>query len=150
MKVLKLVYQKLLTTLKKLLNKMKIFGIGVDIVDNNRFKKLVKNKKFINRICSSKEMNNFKKKNNKISYLSKRFSAKEAFVKALGSGFRNKLCFNDISILNDKKGKPFFLFNQKIRSILKNKYKLNKFKVHLSLSDEKKHSVSYVILQKIK
>ena len=150
MKVLKLVYQKLLTTLKKLLNKMNIFGIGVDIVDNNRIKKLVKNKKFINRICSSKEINNFKKKNNKISYLSKRFSAKEAFVKALGSGFRNKLCFNDISILNDKKGKPFFLFNQKIRSILKNKYKLNKFKVHLSLSDEKKHSVSYVILQKIK
>ena len=129
---------------------MNIFGIGVDIVDNNRIKKLVKNKKFINRICSSKEINNFKKKNNKISYLSKRFSAKEAFVKALGSGFRNKLCFNDISILNDKKGKPFFLFNQKIRSILKNKYKLNKFKVHLSLSDEKKHSVSYVILQKIK
>ena len=150
MKVLKLVYQKLLTTLKKLLNKMNIFGIGVDIVDNNRIKKLVKNKKFINRICSSKEINNFKKKNNKISYLSKRFSAKEAFVKALGSGFRNKLCFNDISILNDKKGKPFFLFNQKIRSIMKNKYKLNKFKVHLSLSDEKKHSVSYVILQKMK
>ena len=75
---------------------MNIFGIGVDIVDNNRIKKLVKNKKFINRICSSKEINNFKKKNNKISYLSKRFSAKEAFVKALGSGFRNKLCFNDI------------------------------------------------------
>ena len=129
---------------------MKIFGIGVDIVENNRFKKLIKKKKFINRICSSKEITIFKKKNNKILYLSKRFSAKEAFVKALGSGFRNKLCFNDISILNDKRGKPYFSFNQKIKNILKNKYKLNKFKVHLSLSDEKKHSVSYVILQKIK
>ena len=82
--------------------------------------------------------------------MSKRFSAKEAFVKALGSGFRNKLCFNDISILNDKRGKPYFLFNQKIKNILKKKYKLNKFKAHLSLSDEKKHSISYVILQKIK
>ena len=129
---------------------MKIIGIGVDIVENNRFKKLIKNKRFIHRICSPKEINNFKKKNNKITYLSKRFSAKEAFVKALGSGFRDELCFNDISILNDKKGKPYFLFNRKIRNILKNKYKLNKFKVHLSLSDEKKHSVSYVILQKIK
>ena len=58
--------------------------------------------------------------------------------------------FNDISILNDKKGKPYFLFNKKIKKILKNKYKLNRFKTHLSLSDEKKHSVSYVILQKIK
>ena len=129
---------------------MKIIGIGVDIVENNRFKELIKKKKFINRICSPKEINNFKKKNNKISYLSKRFSAKEAFVKALGSGFRNKLCFNDISILNNKRGKPYFLFNQKIKNILKSRYKLIKFKAHLSLSDEKKHSVSYVILQKIK
>ena len=129
---------------------MKIIGIGVDIVENNRFKKLIKKKKFINRICSPKEINIFKNKNNKISYLSKRFSAKEAFVKALGSGFRNKLCFNDISILNDRKGKPYFLFNQKIKNILRNKYKLIKFKAHLSLSDEKKHSISYVILQKIK
>ena len=129
---------------------MKIIGIGVDIVENNRFKKLIKKKKFINRICSSKEIQYFKKNNKKISYLSKRFSAKEAFVKALGSGFRNKLCFNDISILNDKRGKPYFLFNQKIKNILKSRYKLIKFKAHLSLSDEKKHSVSYVILQKIK
>ena len=129
---------------------MKIFGICVDIVENNRFKKLIKKKRFISRICSPKEINNFKKKNNKISYLSKRFSAKEAFVKALGSGFRNKLCFNDISILNNKRGKPYFLFNQKIKNILKSRYKLIKFKAHLSLSDEKKHSVSYVILQKIK
>ncbi len=129
---------------------MKIIGIGVDIIENNRFKTLIKKKKFINRICSPKEINNLKKKNNKILYLSKRFSAKEAFVKALGSGFRNKLCFNDISILNDKRGKPYFLFNQKIKNILRNKYKLIKFKAHLSLSDEKKHSISYVILQKIK
>ena len=129
---------------------MKIFGIGVDIVDNNRFKNLFKNKKFINRICSKEEINNLKKKQNKILFLSKRFSAKEAFVKSLGSGFRNNICFNDISILNDKKGKPYFLFNQKIKNILKKKYKINRFKVHLSLSDEKKHSVSYVILQKLK
>ena len=127
---------------------MKIFGIGVDIINNNRFKKLIKNKKFINRICSQKEINNFKNKKNKILFLSKRFSAKEAFVKSLGSGFRNNLCFKDISILNDKKGKPYFLFNKKIKNILKKKYKLNKFKAHLSLSDEKKHSISYVILQK--
>ena len=129
---------------------MKIIGIGVDIVDNNRFKKCINNTKFINRICSAKEINNLKRKTNKILFLSKRFSAKEAFVKALGSGFRDELSFNDISILNDKKGKPYFLFNKKIKKILKNKYKLNRFKTHLSLSDEKKHSVSYVILQKIK
>ncbi len=129
---------------------MKIFGIGIDIVDNNRFKKLFKKKHFINRICSQKEINVLKNKKKKISFLAKRFSAKEAFVKSLGSGFRNNLCFTDISILNDKKGKPYFLFNKKLKTILKKKYNLNSFKVYLSLSDEKKHSVSYVILQKIK
>tara|TARA_B100001057_G_scaffold458649_1_gene508086 strand:+ start:4795 stop:5184 length:390 start_codon:yes stop_codon:yes gene_type:complete len=129
---------------------MKIFGIGVDIVDNIRFKNLFKKKKFINRIFSQKELLIFKSKKNKILYLSKRFSAKEAFVKSLGTGFRYNLCFKDISILNDKKGKPYFLFNKKLKDLLKKKYKLNSFKAHLSLSDEKKHSVSYVILQKFK
>ena len=129
---------------------MKIFGIGVDIVDNIRFKKLVNKKRFINRIFSSKELSILKNKKNKVLFLSKRFSAEEAFVKSLGSGFRNNLCFNDISILNDTKGKPYFEFNQKLLNILKKKYKLIKFKAHLSLSDEKKHSVSYVILQKLK
>ena len=129
---------------------MEIVGIGVDIINNSRFKKLIKNKKFINRIFSIKEINNFKNKKNKILFLSKRFSAKEAFVKSLGSGFRNNLCFKDISVLNDSYGKPYFKFNSKIKKILKKKYKLNKFIAHLSLSDEKKHSISYVILQKIK
>ena len=129
---------------------MKIFGIGVDIVDNNRFKKLYKKKQFVGRICSQKELDALKNKKNKILFLSKRFSAKEAFVKSLGSGFRDNLCFTDISILNDKKGKPYFLFNQKLKKILKKKYNLNNFKAHLSLSDEKKHSISYVILQKLK
>ncbi len=129
---------------------MKIVGIGVDIINNSRFKKLIKNKKFINRIFSIKEINNFKNKKNKILFLSKRFSAKEAFVKSLGSGFRNNLCFKDISVLNDNYGKPYFKFNSKIKKILKKKYNLNKFIAHLSLSDEKKHSISYVILQKIK
>jgi len=129
---------------------MKIFGIGVDIIENKRFKKLLDNKKFINRICSSKEYRVLRKKKNKLLFLSKRFSAKEALVKSLGSGFRDNLCFTDISILNDKKGKPYFLFNQKLKDLLKKKYNLNKFKAHLSLSDEKKYSISYVILQKLK
>ena len=128
---------------------MRIVGIGVDIINNSRFKKLIKNKKFINRICSIKEINNFKNKKNKILFLSKRFSAKEAFVKSLGSGFRNNLCFKDISVLNDSYGKPYFKFNSKIKKILKKKYKLNKFIAHLSLSDEK--TFNFVcILQKIK
>ena len=128
---------------------MKIYGVGVDIIDNCRIKKLIKKKIFLKRIFSKDELKNIKTKKNKISFLAKRFSAKEAFVKSLGSGFRNNLCFNDISILNDKKGKPYFKFNQKMKNILKKKYRLTKFKVYLSLSDEKKYSISYVVLQKL-
>ena len=129
---------------------MKIYGVGVDIIDNSRIKKLIKKKIFLKRIFSKDELKIIKTKKNKISFLAKRFSAKEAFVKSLGSGFRNNLCFNDISILNDKKGKPYFVFNKKLKNILIEKYKLKNFKAHLSLSDEKKHSISYVILQKLK
>ena len=50
---------------------MKIVGIGVDIINNSRFKKLIKNKKFINRICSIKEINNFKKKKIKFCFYQK-------------------------------------------------------------------------------
>ena len=56
---------------------MKIFGIGVDIVDNNRFKKLFKKKNFINRICSQKEINNFKKKKIKFCFYLKDFLQKK-------------------------------------------------------------------------
>ena len=128
---------------------MKIYGVGVDIIDNSRIKKLIKKKIFLKRILSKYELKSIKTRKNKISFLAKRFSAKEAFVKSLGSGFRNNLCFNDISILNDKNGKPYFKFNQKVKNILKKKNRLTKFKVYLSLSDEKKHSISYVVLQKL-
>jgi len=103
---------------------MKTVGIGVDIIDNKRFKKLIKDKKFINRIFSKKEISASKKKLNKINFFSNRFAAKESFAKALGTGFRNKLNFKDIEILNDKLGKPFYLINNKIKQIIKKIKKL--------------------------
>ena len=63
------------------------------------------NKKFIQRIYSQSEIKNSKKVINKESYFAKRFAAKEAFVKALGEGFRNNINFSDIDVTNDKKGR---------------------------------------------
>ena len=80
---------------------MKTLGIGVDIIDNSRIKKLISNKKFLNRIFSYSEIKFSKKINNKTNYFSKRFAAKEAFSKALGTGFRKGLNFNDISIWSE-------------------------------------------------
>ena len=128
---------------------MKTVGIGVDIIDNNRIKSLLKNSKFLNRTFSKKEIFKSKKIINKINFFSKRFAAKESFVKALGTGFRNNLNFKDIEIVNDKLGKPYYLVNSKIKNLIKRKKKINKFELFLSISDEKDYSVAFTIIQKI-
>ena len=127
---------------------MKILGIGVDIVENLRIRKLLKNKLFIKRIFSNSEILIANKKKDKSGYYSKRFAAKEAFAKSIGIGLRKNLNFNDISIVNDKLGKPSFIINEKIKKIVKKKFKITSFNFFLSISDEKKYSVAYVILQK--
>ena len=130
---------------------MKVLGNGIDIVSNLRIKKSIKNKIFLQRIYTYKEIkSSHNKKKNIVGYFAKRFAAKEAFVKALGEGFRNNVNFNDIEILNDKKGRPLINISKNIKKLLKKKFKLNKYKIFLSLSDERKYSIAYVIINKQK
>ena len=128
---------------------MKILGIGVDIIDNKRIKKSIKSSKFKSRIYSSKELKLSKKTRNKVAFFSKRFAAKEAFSKALGTGFSSKLNFKDIEITNDKKGMPRYVENKKIKKIVKKIYKIKKFNFFLSISDEKEYSTAFAIIQSI-
>ena len=93
---------------------MKILGIGVDIIENKRIKNSIKNHKFKDRIYSPKELKQSILSKDKVRYFSKRFAAKEAFAKALGTGFRNNLNFKDIEIINDKLGKPYYAKTKKI------------------------------------
>jgi len=127
---------------------MKILGIGVDIVENYRITKSLKNNLFVKRIFSNSEILTAKNLKDKKNYYSKRFAAKEAFVKSIGTGFRNNLNFKDISIVNDKMGKPSFIISEKIKKIIKKEFKVSSFNFFLSISDEKKYSIAYVILQK--
>ena len=126
---------------------MKILGIGVDIIDNKRISKLVNNKSFIKRTFGKNEIIFSKKTSNKTNYFAKRFAAKEAFAKSIGTGIRNNLNFKDIEILNDDMGKPFYFKSKKINNIICKKFKINKFDLFLSLSDEKDYSVAFTILQ---
>ena len=127
---------------------MKILGIGVDIVENSRIKKLIINQKFLLRIYTKDEIIKSKKIKNKTAFFSKRFAAKEAFSKALGTGFREMLNFNDISIINNKYGKPSILINKKTLNLIDKKFKTKKINILLSISDESKHSIAFVILEK--
>ena len=126
---------------------MKILGIGVDITENKRLKKLLKNESFLKRIYGKKEIELSKKIKNKINFFAKRFAAKESFAKSLGTGIRKELNFKDIQILNDKIGKPYYLKTKKISKIIYNKYKTKMYDLFLSISDEKDYSVAFTIIQ---
>jgi len=127
---------------------MKTLGIGVDIVQNSRIRKSIANKNFLLRIFTKDEINKSKKIKNKIAFFSKRFAAKEAFSKALGTGFRKTLNFKDISITNNKNGKPSIKINNKLHNIIIKKFKTKKINVLLSISDESEHSIAFVIIEK--
>ena len=127
---------------------MKIVGIGVDIINNKRIQSSIKNKGFINRVFGKDEILISKKFKNKANYFSKRFVAKEAFAKALGTGFRDNLNFKDIQIINNKLGKPYYLLNSKIKNLIKKKKKIKNFNLFLSISDEKEYSIAFTIIEK--
>jgi len=127
---------------------MKILGIGIDIIQNKRIHSLIKNKNFIKRTFGKNEVKLSNKILNKTNYFAKRFAAKEAFAKSIGTGFRNNLNFKDIEILNDNIGKPYYSISKKIDNVINKKFKTKKYNLFLSISDEKDYSVAFTILQR--
>ena len=129
---------------------MGILGTGIDIVENYRLKKLLLKKKsnFKSKIFTNNEIAYCEKKSNITNCYSKRFAAKEAFVKALGTGFRKNINFNDIEVLKNHYGKPYLLINKKVINKIKTSFKVKKFNILLSISDETKYSIASVIISK--
>ena len=125
---------------------MRIFGIGTDIVKISRIKKGFKNKLFVSRLFNREEILKCKKTKNFYNCFAKRFAAKEAFSKALGTGISNGINFNEIIILNKKSGKPYISIIGKTKKVLNKKLKKKKSKISLSLSDEKKYAVAFVTI----
>ena len=117
---------------------MKIFGIGTDIVNIKRMERTLKgkNNNLKRRIFSKNEITYCEKKKNPFSYYAKRFAAKEALSKALGTGIRNGVNFIDIEILNDNFGKPSIKLKGSTANFIKKKIKNKKYSIYLSLSDD--------------
>jgi len=124
---------------------MKIYGIGTDIVSVDRIKKSLKNKNFLKKLFNKGEIAKCSKLINSINCYAKRFAAKEAFSKALGTGISNGINFNEITILNEKSGKPFIKLIGNTKKKINSKFK-KKIKISLSLSDEKKYAVAFVTI----
>ena len=129
---------------------MAILGTGIDIVENYRLKKILLKKKsnFKKKIFTANEIAYCEKKSNSTSCYAKRFAAKESFVKALGTGFRKNINFKDIEVVNNTYGKPYISINKKIANKIKTLFKVKKFNILLSISDEKKYSIASVIISK--
>ena len=125
---------------------MNIFGVGTDIININRIKRSLKKKIFIKRIFNPIEISKCKKIKNSSSCFAKRFAAKEAFSKALGTGISRGINLNEIIAMNKKNGKPFIMLVGKTKKIVERKLKKKKYKISLSISDEKNFAVAFVTI----
>lgn len=122
-----------------------IFGIGTDLVHIPRMQVLLDKhgNKIAQRILSDTEYESFQQALKPASFLAKRFAAKEATAKALGTGFRDGLSLRDISVSNNVDGKPELSFYKRGQALLD---ELNIGRSLLSLSDESEYATAYVIL----
>jgi len=123
-----------------------IYGVGTDLVDIERIKKIISKNKdgFVKRVLSEHEQALFVNKAENAAYCAKRFAAKEAFAKALGTGIGQVLSFQDLTIRNNENGKPQFILSEKLRKYLVEK---NIKQAHLSISDESQNAIAFVVLE---
>ena len=124
-----------------------IFGIGTDIVDVKRIKKMKSIDSFAKKILGDNEYLKFSKlsETKKIFFIAKQFAGKEAFAKAIGTGISGDVNFKTIEILRNDEGKPIFKFAEKTQLLIDN---LGIEHSHVSLSDEKEYALAFVILEK--
>ena len=126
---------------------MNIIGVGTDIVNISRLKLIIKkNSSFKKRIFSKKEISYCEKKKLKIACFAKRFAAKEAFSKALGSGITKGIKFNEIEVINDKMGKPNMNIYGSSLKIISKLLKKKNFNIYLTLSADNPFATATVIL----
>lgn len=117
-----------------------IRGIGTDIIEIERIAKTIENTGFCSRYFSEKEQEYFLKKRNHPQTIAGNFAAKEAFSKALGTGFRD-MSLKDISVLRDPLGKPYIELTGNLSVMVENA------KIHVSISHSEKYAVAHVIIE---
>ncbi|MEO5330224.1 MAG: holo-ACP synthase [Magnetococcus sp. THC-1_WYH] len=123
-----------------------IIGIGTDIVKIERLRQSVDRfgLRFVEKILTPQEKEQCDHRADFIGCLAKRFAAKEAFVKALGTGMAQGVWFTDIQVMHNDLGRPSLGFSGKTQQKLA---RFGPLHVHLSLSDEKEFAVAFVILE---
>jgi len=123
-----------------------IFGIGVDIVNVDRIEGVMARwgKLFLDRIFTEKEISFCQRKPYPPECFATRFAAKEAFLKAIGSGLRNGIKWKDIEVENGPMGNPLFSFYRKAKDVIEAHQIKRAF---LTLSHDRPYAVAYVLLE---
>jgi holo-[acyl-carrier protein] synthase len=122
-----------------------IFGIGTDIVRVARMQQNIERygEKFAERILTASELEDYRRETRKAHFLAKRFAAKEAAAKAMGTGFRDGLMLHHIGVTHDVAGKPQLAFTDQAAEFIRANAIIS---VHVSLADEEDHAVAFVTL----
>jgi len=123
-----------------------IFGVGTDVVEIGRIEKVLERygEKFARRVLCEPELKRFLGHRLPASYLAKRFAAKEAFTKALGTGIRSPASWHGVWVVNLPSGKPVLQFSEPLKKLLERK---GVTETHVSLSDEKGIAFATVVLE---
>ena len=123
-----------------------IFGIGTDIVEVARIEASIQQfgDDFAKRILAASEFDSYQQSQIKARFLAKRFAAKEAFSKALGTGLRAPATFQNIAVSHDDLGKPILVLATDLQVLLQSK---NITHMHISISDEKNLAAAFVVLE---
>ena len=123
-----------------------VVGLGVDIVQNDRIKEIIDKwgDKFLDKVFTSSELDFINRHEQKLQRYASNYAVKEAFVKALGTGFRNGINFHNIQVRRDELGKPFIELMGSTKSFAEQKG-INK--IHTTISHEKDYSVAVVIFE---
>jgi holo-[acyl-carrier protein] synthase len=126
---------------------MSVFGIGVDMVNIDRIKKLHHKygKRFVTKILNSSELELFHQTNDQDRFLANRFAGKEAATKALGTGFSQGVTWKDFGVSNKTSGQPELILSNKLEKLFMAKGITSS---HISLTDEQPWSMAFVILEK--
>lgn len=123
-----------------------IYGIGTDIVEVERIQSSLEQfgDAFAKRILAEVEWPDYEVSQLKARFLAKRFAAKEAFAKAIGTGIRGEVSFHNIAVTHDALGRPLLQLSTALQAFLKQHHI---HQSHISISDEKNLALAYVVLE---
>jgi holo-[acyl-carrier protein] synthase len=124
-----------------------IVGLGIDVVEPPRVARLLEEygERFVRRVLTARERPAFERSSRPVLFIANRFAAKEAFSKAIGTGFRYPVTLQSISVVQDRLGKPGFEFHPDLAALLAERGVLQH---HLTMSDEASLACACVVLER--